>query len=175
MKRIILTGICCVLIAGCSPSRMVAKMPCPDLREIKPPVGKAALVVGRTTVFGSAINIDNFVDRKFTGTTRGRGFFVTNVEPGEHYAIADAENFDTVFLNFEPDKTYWLHQGIKMGIMSARTAYEWMDAKKMYDEMGGNCQYYELNPNEKVADLEESTFNKLVKEYKENHAENAKK
>ena len=175
MKRIILAGICCVLLAGCSPSRMVAKTPCPDLREIKPQAGKAALVVGRTTSFGGAVNIDNFVDQKFTGTTRGQGFFVTNVEPGEHFAIADAENFDTLFLNFEPDKTYWLHQGVRLGIMSARTASEWMDAKKMYDEMGGNCQFYELDSKEKVADLEEKIFKKLVTDYKADHSETVKK
>jgi hypothetical protein len=171
MKRILLQfGVCFLLFSGgCSPSRMIAKDECPDLREIKPPAGQSALVIGRTTIFGSAINIDNYVDRKFIGTTRGYGFFTTTVEPGQHYVIADAENFDAVLLNFEPDKTYYLRQEIRMGILSARTKYDIDDSKKMYDEMDGKCKYFVLDPSANVPDLKEDKFNEIIADYKKEH------
>lgn len=171
MKKVFLLLAACSLLlsGGCSPSRMIAKESCPDLREIKPPAGKSALVIGRTTIFGGAVNIDNYVDRKFIGTTRGKGFFTSTVEPGQHFAIADAENFDAVLLNFEPDKTYYLRQEIRMGVLSARTKYDIDESKKMYDEMDGKCQYYELDPAANVPDLKEDKFNEIVAEYKKEH------
>ncbi len=171
-KLLLLVGACCLLFAGgCSPSRMIAKEPCPDLRGIKPPAGKSALVVGRTTILGGAVNIDNYVDRKFTGTTRGRGFFATTVEPGQHYAVADAENFDSALLNFEPDKTYYLFQEIRMGILAARTAYSVTDGDKMYSAMDGNCQFFEVDKDANVPDLKEEKFNDIVADYKKDHTE----
>lgn len=167
---ILLIGVCSLFLSGgCSPSRMIAKDVCPDLREIKPPAGKSALVIGRTTIFGGAVNIDNYVDRKFIGTTRGKGFFASTVDPGQHFIIADAENFDAVMLNFEPDKTYYLRQEIRMGVLSARTKYDIDESKKMYDEMDGKCQYYELDPSANVPDLKEDKFNDIVTDYKKEH------
>ena len=167
-KLLTLLSIFTVLLiaTGCGPSRMVLKANCPDLREIKAPEGKAAMVIGRATNFGGAINIDNYLDKKFIGTTRGRGFFTTIVEPGEHYVIGDAENWDVLKLGFERGKTYYVGQGVRLGVFSARTSYTVMTGDQLYREMDGHCQYYELDPTANVSDLSDEDFARLTSDGK---------
>lgn len=150
---------------------MVAKNPCPDIRGVVAPKGKAALVLGRTTVFGGAVNIENYLDKKFIGTTKGHSFFISSVEPGLHYVTARAENFDTVLLNFEPDKTYYLQNEIRMGVFFARTKYDIVDAQHLFNDMDGKCNYYEADPSSPGEDLTDEEFKEIVADYQKEHGD----
>jgi len=158
-------------LSGCGPRHMVAKEPCIDVRGVVPPPGKSALVVGRTTIFGSGVNIENYLDGKYIGTTKGHSFFVSPVEPGMHYVTAEAENFDTVLLKFEPDKTYYLQNEIRMGVLFARTKYDIVDAQHLYSDMDGKCNFYEVDKASTGDDLSEEKFKEIVADYKKEHGE----
>lgn len=158
-------------VTGCGPRHMLAKEPCIDIRGVVPAPGKSALVVGRTTIFGSGVNIENYLDKKFIGTTKGHSFFVSPVEPGSHYVTARAENFDTVLLNFEPDKTYYLQNEIRMGVFIARTKYDVVDAQHLYKDMDGNCYFYEVDASSIGENLSDDEFKEIVSDYKKEHGE----
>lgn len=158
-------------MSGCGPRHMLEKEPCIDIRGVVPPPGKSALVVGRTTIFGGAINIENYLDKKFIGTTKGHSFFVSPVEPGFHYVTARAENFDTVLLNFEPDKTYYLQNEIRMGVFIARTKYDVVDAQHLYNDMDGKCHFYEADQSSPGDDLSDEEFKEIVEDYKKEHGD----
>jgi hypothetical protein len=83
--------------------------------EISAKSGKAVLVIVRTTSFGWGSVVDNYLDGKMIGQTQGKMFFITEVNPGEHYVISHADNTDTVRLRFEAGKIYLLQQGIYPG------------------------------------------------------------
>jgi hypothetical protein len=153
-----------LLLAGCGPKHMIAKEPCPDVSGVVPPQGKAALVVGRTTIFGSGINFENYLDKKFIGTTKGHSFFVATVPPGKHYVIANGENFASLLINFEPDKTYYVQNEVRMGAFIARVKLDFVDLKHMQDDMGGTCKFYEIDPNEKVDDLTDEEFKSAIED-----------
>lgn len=154
---------------GCAPTYMVTKEPCIDVRGIVPSPGKSALVVGRITTFGAGVNIENYLDKTFIGTTKGRSFFVSSVEPGQHYVTSQAENLDTVLLNFEPGKTYYLINSIRMGVLFARSKYYLMDAQQFYNDMDGKCNFYEIDKSSPGSNLSDAVFNQVVEDYKKEH------
>lgn len=170
-KSVLLLLIVVFALAGCGPRHMVSKDPCPDVRGVVAPKGKAALVLGRTTIFGSGVNIENYVDKKFIGTTKGNSFFIAPVEPGRHYVTARAENFDTVLLNFEPDKTYYLQNEIRMGVLFARTKYDVVDAQHLFNDMDGKCHYYEVDSSSPGDDLTDEEFKQVVEDYQKEHGD----
>lgn len=147
-----------VLITGCGPSHMVAKEPCIDIRGVKPVEGKAALVVGRTTIFGGGINFENYLNKTFIGTTKGRSFFITSVDPGDHYITAHGENYASMLIRFEAGKTYYVQNEVRMGAFMARAKVELVDAQHMHNDMGGDCFYYEKDPTEEVEGLTDVEF-----------------
>jgi len=160
--------LCLFVLVGCGPKHMISKEPCPDIRGVVPPQGKAALVVGRTTIFGGGINFENYLDKKFIGTTKGHSFFIATVPPGKHYVIANGENFASLLINFEPDKTYYVQNEVRMGAFIARVNLDYVDAKHMFDDMSGNCQYYEIDPSEKVDDLTDEEFKSAIEDVSPN-------
>ncbi len=159
---------------GCGPRYMVAKEPCIDIRGVVASPEKSALVIGRTTVLGSGVNFENYLDKKFIGTTKGHSFFVSSVEPGFHYVTARAENLDTVLLNFEPDKTYYLQNGIRLGVFIARTKFFVADAQNLYNDMDGNCYFYEIDKSGPGDDLSDEEFKVIVEDYKKEHGDPSK-
>ena len=77
-----------VLLSSCGGLSMIEK----DVpTEIKADPDNAKLVIYRGTSFGFAVKLDNYLDEKFIGQTKGKSFFITTVEPGEHYVIASGE------------------------------------------------------------------------------------
>jgi hypothetical protein len=87
---------------------------------------KAVLVIMRTTSFGYAAVLNNYLDGKIIGQTKGKCYFFTDVEPGEHTLIGKGENSRLHKINFEAGKVYYLQQAIYMGAWSARTEYDIM-------------------------------------------------
>ncbi len=110
--------------------------------EIKPQDGKAALVIYRGTSYGAAMRIDNYLDGTFIGQTKGKSYFITPVDPGEHIVLADAENNACAKITFEEGKTYYLLQAIYPGIMAARTGFSASNPDKFADDYK-SLDYYE--------------------------------
>jgi hypothetical protein len=162
--KCILAALTTALLAGCGPSHMLKVEPCPDLRTIKPPAGKAQLVVGRSTSFGKGVDFDHYVDSKYIGTTKGYSFFATSVEPGDHYVAGHAENTNLLLLRFEADKTYYVSDVVHMGLFKARVKLQPSSADSMHKDMEGECSYY-VRDSSKVEDYEAKDWAEEVKDY----------
>jgi hypothetical protein len=75
---------------------------------IAPKPGLARLVVIRSGSLCFFITVDEFLDARMIGQTRGKSFFVADVEPGVRYVTARGTDTDTVGLNFEAGRVYFL-------------------------------------------------------------------
>ena len=85
-------------------------------RELVAKEDKALLVIIRDTYFGGAIVFWNYLDGQFIGETMGNTYFITDVDPGQHYVVVETENTCAADLTFEAGKRYFLREGIAMGV-----------------------------------------------------------
>jgi len=134
--------------------------------KLAPKAGVAVLVIVRTTSFGGGVTIENCLDRKLIGQTKGKSYFITDVKPGRHYVMAHAENWATARINFEANKVYFLDQGIYMGVWMARTGFTPMtaeDALKQINESG--MSYGEYNAKSPGEDMSEKDFNEAKADF----------
>ena len=143
-----------LLGTGCGPQYMIKREQCPDLRTIKPPAGKGAVIIGRTTKFGGGVNFEHYLNQKFIGSTKGYGFFVTPMDTGDQFVTGQAENHSTVYLKVEPDKTYYLQDVVNMGVFKARVDLQRITSESMYKEMEGDCSFFVLDSTQKVDKLD---------------------
>ncbi len=144
------------------------------LMETKPRIAvkkdKAVLVIARTTSFGGGVAIDNFLDGKMIGQTRGKSFFVTDVTPGSHYVMAHAENWAAARINFAAGRVYFLNQMITVGVWMARTGFSPMTPKDGLEQINeSGCDYLVYNkPGEDMSAEDykgvKDDFEKEVKE-----------
>jgi hypothetical protein len=149
---------------------MVKVAVCPDLRTIKPPAGKSALVIAETSQYENYDlddnpDIHNYLDRKFIGTIRSFSFLVTTVEPGEHFVTSNGENNETILLNFKPDTTYYLKQERSMGIFLPRTRYIQVNGDRVFNDMNGKYFCYASDALNPGADLDADRFKEIVAVY----------
>jgi hypothetical protein len=108
-----------VLTACGGPKHMITM----DVKPaIAPKPDKAVLVIARTTSIGFAVTIENYLDKKLIGQTKGKSYFMTDVQPGQHYVMGHAENWATARINFEAGKIYFLNQDIRMGVWTERAS-----------------------------------------------------
>ena len=91
------------LVACGGPQHMITKDVNAHL-AIKP--NKAVLVIGTTTSGLRAF--DFYIDGKMIGQTKGKSFFITDVEPGMRYVMARAEKISTEKIKFEAGRIYFL-------------------------------------------------------------------
>ena len=170
MRKVIMIIWSVLVVAGCTPVHMVKVENCPDLRTIKPPAGKSALVIAEPSAYENYdqddnADIHNYLDRKFIGSIRRFSFLVATVDPGEHYVTSNGENNGTILLNFKPGVTYYLEQERSMGFTLSRSRYVPVSADRAYNDMRGKCSYYETDALNPGADLDEDAFKEIVAAY----------
>ncbi len=144
------------------------------LMETKPRIAvkkdKAVLVIVRTTSLGGAIAIDNYLDGKMIGQTKGKSYFVTDVNPGSHYVMAHAENWAAARINFAAGRVYFLNQMITIGVWAPRTGFSPMSVKDGLEQSNeSGCDYLVYNkPGENMSAEDykgvKDDFEKEVKE-----------
>jgi len=160
--RLFVIAVLGVLLVSCGGFNMVVKEKPPE--TISPATNKATLVVYRGTSLGFGISVDNFLDKKFIGQTRGKSFFISTVDPGEKYLVASAENKATAKIKLEAGKVYYLLQAMYPGFMTARTGLigsNEIDFKKDFLDL----KYYECCKKGKLPNLDANSYNDLVAEY----------
>lgn len=143
-----------LFLFGCGgPKHMITMETKP---AIAPKTDKALLVIARTTSIGFAVTIENYLDKKFIGQTKGKSYFITDVTPGQHYVMGHAENWGVARINFEAGKLYFLNQDIRMGVWMARTGFTPLtadDAAKQLNEEGMEYRVYDTKtPGEDMSD-----------------------
>ncbi|HTG00684.1 MAG TPA: DUF2846 domain-containing protein [Nitrospirota bacterium] len=89
------------------------------MKDTKPPLtakkDRALLVIIRTTSFQAGYVVGNYLDGKMIGQTQFKSYFLTEVRPGKHYVVSQADNKDAVRINFEGGRIYFLQQGMYPG------------------------------------------------------------
>jgi hypothetical protein len=115
-----LLAVLTLMLSACGGIHMVKQ-------DIKPPLavksGKAVLVIMRTASFYGDTDIKNYLDGKYIGGDKDNCYFMTDVKPGVHYLTADGGNKDTVRMNFEAGRIYFLRQGVAPGVFRSFTQY----------------------------------------------------
>jgi Protein of unknown function (DUF2846) len=150
------------IISGCATSHMIA----PE-RKLDPKArpDKATLVIIRDTSFGFAIVFWHYLDGKFIGETKGKSYFVTNVNPGPHYIMVSTENTAVAHFDFKPGKIYYLQEGVIMGMWRARTSGFWPLNPQEAAEAMKACAYWEYDPNTKGEDMDAKLYQQAIADY----------
>ena len=99
-------------------------------KNLVAPTDKALVYVLRATSFGGAVKFKVSCDDKFVGSTSGMRFVYTIQEPGKHNFISKAENKEELQIVLEGNKTYYIEQVVKMGIIMARNKLVVIDELK---------------------------------------------
>jgi len=131
---------------------------------VKP--GKAVLVIMRTGSFYGDSDIKNYLDGKYIGGNKDNCYFMTDVKPGAHYVTADGGNKDTVRMNFEAGRIYFLRQGVVPGIFRSFTRYFPMTLQEALHE-AQEIDYVVYDTQHPGKDLSQEDFEKEKKDFNE--------
>ena len=152
-----------LFLVSCAGSHMITKDVKPEL-EAKS--GDALLVIVRTTSLGWAVTIDNYLDGKMIGETRGKSYFITDVKPGIHYVMAHAENMATARITFDAERIYFLQQSIYPGFWKARTGFSVLTYEEAIKEINdGSSEFRVYDSGHPAEDLSEKDFQEAKEDF----------
>jgi hypothetical protein len=77
--------------------------------------GKAAIYIYRDSSPKAGVSMDLWIDGQPLGRTAPTTHVYLEINPGRHTIVSKASNVDTLFLNAEPGKTYFVFQEASMG------------------------------------------------------------
>jgi hypothetical protein len=169
MKKSILIISFIFLLASCATTHMAKPEKAPDL-SFSPDT--ATLVIIRESWVGGAIVFWNYLDGKLIGETMGRNYFVTPVTPGSHYVVVATENTCVAQFDFKPGKTYFLGEGVTMGVWRARTSGFYPMTQEDAIKAIKNCSYLEYNPKTGQEDMDPKLYQQAINEYLKDVKEN---
>lgn len=164
MKKLLLLILSLLLFSGCAATNMT-KLERPP--KLKPPSDQAMLVIIRDTHFGGPIVFWHYLDGKMIGETQGRSYFVTDVPPGLHYVVVTSENNATAKFDFKPGKTYFIGEGVTMGIWRARTSGFYPMTREAAEEAMKECDYLQFNPAASGEDIDSELYQQAIKDYED--------
>jgi hypothetical protein len=169
MKKLLLSISLIFLLAGCATSHMVK----PDtVSDVTFQPDKSTLVIIRESWFGGGMVFWNYLDEKLIGETIGQTYFVTPVTPGLHYVTVAVENTAVAHFNFKPGKTYFLREGVVMGIWRARTSGFYPMTPEEAAKAMKDCTYLEYDSQTGQEDMDPKLYQQAIAEYHKELKEN---
>jgi hypothetical protein len=102
----------------------------------EPEAGQAMVYIVRPGMMGNKVQTKLAMDGEWMGTNRGNTYFYFTADPGERLFCSKAENTSLLRVTFEPGKTYFLQQKIKMGIGKARNELVVMTEEEGREKLG---------------------------------------
>jgi hypothetical protein len=122
MMKISALGLLAIstLITGCASVNMAPKEESAKAKEFKQPsANNAGIYVYRNSFVGKALKKDIWIDGKCVGESAPDVFFFTEVEGGKKHKIDTESEFspNTLELDTEVGKNYYIRQYIKMGVL----------------------------------------------------------
>ena len=162
MKKLVMVLICLVALSGCATTHMTKLDEAPPL--ISDP-DQATLVIIRETFFGGGVVFWSYLDGKLIGETLGHNYFVTSVTPGPHYLVIATENTCVALFDFKAGKTYFLGQGIAMGIWRARTSGFYPMTPEDAAKAMKSCSYIAYDPKTGGEDMDPNLYQQAIDEY----------
>ncbi|WP_084186906.1 DUF2846 domain-containing protein [Andreprevotia chitinilytica] len=89
--------------------------------------GKANIYVYRNEFMGFAIPMQVNLNGQKAGFTNGKTYMAFEVNPGFQNVLSKAENDDSLVLNAEAGKSYYVWQEVKLGVLVARNKLHLVD------------------------------------------------
>jgi hypothetical protein len=158
-----LLAVLTIILSSCGGIHMIKE-------DIKSPLavkhGKAVLVIMRTASFYGDTSIKNYLDGKYIGGNKDNCYFMTDVKPGVHYVTADGGNKDTVRMNFEAGRIYFLRQGVVPGVFRSFTQYFPMTLQDALHEAQA-IDYIVYDAQHPGNDLSQKDYEAEKKDYEE--------
>jgi len=169
MKRAVMLILLLVLLQGCATTHMTRlnTHPVPSTAP-----DKATLVIIRETYFGGGIVFWYYLDGKLIGETKGTDYFMTPVTPGPHYVVSATENATVAHIDFKPGRTYFLGQGVTIGIWRARSSGFYPMSRDKALEAMNNCDYLEYDPATGGEDMDPQLYEQAIEDYQNDVQEN---
>ncbi len=162
LKNLMVLTVCVLLFSSCASTHMSK----PEARpELTAQSDTATLVIIRDTWFGGGIVFWNYLDGKLIGETTGNTYFVSDVPPGPHYVVAVTENFGIAHFDFEPEKIYYLRQGVTMGGWRARTSGFFPLNPDEAAEAIKSCTYLKYDPQKGGEDMAPQDLKQVIQDY----------
>ncbi len=113
------------LIASCATVPMASLDDDQAAKQFSPKSGMANIYVARSSAVGQAILFSIALDGKLEGQLANKTFYFFEVGAGEHEVNAlSPEDAETLTLNTEPGKNYFIKVSPQMGMMAARVKIE---------------------------------------------------
>ena len=169
MKKTIFIILMIFLLTSCATTHMIKPEKAPDL-IVQP--DKATLVIMRDTNFGGAIVFWNYLDGKLIGETMGKTYFVSTVTPGPHYVVVASENSCAAHFDFKPGRTYFLGQGVAMGVWRARASGFYPMTPEDAAKAMKSCRYLEYDPQSGQEDMDPKLYQQAIDAYLKDVKEN---
>jgi hypothetical protein len=169
VKKLLLLLLMLSLLSGCATTSMVTLDQPPDLA---PRPDQATLVIIRNTFFGGPIVFWHYLDGTFIGETQGRSYFITPVTPGPHYVAVASENNAVAHFDFKPGKTYYLGEGVTMGVWRARTSGFYPMTQEAALEAMASSSYLHYDPARGGENMDAALYQQAIEDYEQDAKEN---
>ena len=116
------------LITGCASVKMASPNEDAKAKTFATTPSLANLYVYRNESMGAAIRMAVELDGKEIGKTAANTYLIASVSPGKHSLVSKAENDSSLDINAEAGQNYYVWQEVKMGLLSARSKLQLVDA-----------------------------------------------
>lgn len=122
MKRVL-----AATLTGCASVPMSDATQNEALKTFAVPAGKSGIYIYRNESMGGMVTMDVAVDGNPIGQSCAKTFLYKEVAPGKHTITSKAENTDTLTLQTQPGRAYFVWQEVKMEFAAARSKLHLVD------------------------------------------------
>jgi hypothetical protein len=109
------------LAVGCATMNNVNPMPAEvdtKVKNMQTPSEKSLVYVMRPTFIGKPFGTDITANDEYVGTTQGGIYVYAVLAPGDYiFKVTGHDNNPEIMLKLEPNKTYYIHQGVYPGLL----------------------------------------------------------
>lgn len=118
-----------LVLHGCASAPMASDKEDQRAKQFKPGNGMASIYVYRNETMGAALSKSVTLNGKMAGTTAADTYFWFHVKPGTHKVVSDNNLDNTITINAQAGKNYFIWQEMKMGLLVGGTKLSVVDEK----------------------------------------------
>lgn len=110
-----------LLMSGCATVPMASSLEDAEAKLFKTNPDKSTLYIYRNEMLGGAVKMEVDLNGEYIGTNVAQTYIKKEVNPGKHTLVSHAENDDTLTIETQKNRNYFIWQEVKMGVLYART------------------------------------------------------
>ncbi|WP_282341466.1 DUF2846 domain-containing protein [Pseudomonas sp. PS02288] len=130
MYKLIVVATALLTLGGCASVPKGDPAQDAALKTFQVAPDKSAIYVYRNESMGAAVKMDVAIDGQAIGQTAAKTYLFKEVAPGKHTITSEAENTATLEVNTLAGKPTFVWQEVKMGVLSARSKLNLVDAEQ---------------------------------------------